>query len=448
MRQFPKVLIISKSLINDRDSAGASLRTWFKEWPKSHLAQLYSGIAVDSGAFCGCNFQVGSEERRFGQIFIRLKNSPLGDAAQPLRRCLRSTAAGPGKLWKKVIYRTGNFLIRSGLWELIFPPLLSPRLRKWIEEFSPEVLFIQSSGISSMRLSRLIHEAYGTPICFNIVDDWVEHLYKESFAAPLMQNVLGHTFRRLLEISSCRFTIGDLMAQEYRNRYGLSFTPLMHCGDSERFPLISNKQENGWRDIEVIYSGSLNSKRWRSLVHLAEASGQLANEGLKVKIIVYTPYVPLEAGSALEGLPTLTVRGALEDADVPGVMSAADILFLPESFDEAARSYTKLSVSTKAHLYMMSRRPILIYGPSEIGTVDYAKREGWGYVVDEEGVAPLVEALKLLINNRGLRESLVLKGDEVAKRNHEGRAIREHLRQSLLGLVKKESKSTDNAKNN
>ena len=69
MTDFPKVLIIVKTLINDIDSGGASLRNWFKEWPREHLAQLYSGVAINRDPFCGFNSQIGSEEWRFGWLF-------------------------------------------------------------------------------------------------------------------------------------------------------------------------------------------------------------------------------------------------------------------------------------------------------------------------------------------------------------------------------------------
>lgn len=35
---------------------------------------------------------------------------------------------------------------------------------------------------------------------------------------------------------------------------------------------------------------------------------------------------------------------------------------------------------------MMSNRPVLVYGPSYSGTVDYADRDGWGLVVSERNV--------------------------------------------------------------
>ena len=220
MTDYPKVLIIIKTLINDIDSGG-SLRNWFKEWPREHLAQLYSGVAINRDPFCGFNFQIGSDERRFGRLFSKLKSSPLGDAAQPFRHMSGSTQNGSNKWWRKAVYKTGKLLTQSGLWELMFPPLLSPNLKLWIETFRPDVLFCQGSDISFMRLPLIIHKAYGTPVCMNTVDDWVEHRYEQTPLARLMQPVVRKTFRNLARVCSQRFTIGDLMAKEYQVRYGV-----------------------------------------------------------------------------------------------------------------------------------------------------------------------------------------------------------------------------------
>jgi glycosyltransferase involved in cell wall biosynthesis len=436
MRDYPRVLIVSKSLINDRESAGASLRNWFKEWPKECLAQLFSGVAFDTGAFCSSNFRLGAQERRFGKLFNRLKGSSLGDAAQPVLQAHKgNVASGRREVWRKAVYNCGSRLIESGLWEFIFPPRLSPRLKDWLRTFGPDVMFIQGADVSFMRLPLMIQDEFRIPICFNILDDWVEHLYEKSPLAPLVQNFVRDTFCRLIGRCTRRFTIGGLMAEEYEKRYGVAFSTLMQCDDLERFSMFANEKKAGPHVVEIVYSGTLALDRWRALVELALAAEALRHEGLAIAITAFAPFVPVEAGDSLNNLPGLTVADALADKDVPRVLSAADILFLPESFDEAIRSYIRLSVSTKAHLYMMSGRPVLVYGPPEIGTVDYARREGWGYVVDREGVEPLTAGLRKVLTERDLRGALVQTGLEVAARNHDGKTVRERLRRDLIECV-------------
>jgi hypothetical protein len=72
--------------------------------------------------------------------------------------------------------------------------------------------------------------------------------------------------------------------------------------------------------------------------------------------------------------------------------------------------------------------------------VEYAAREGWGFVVSEKSMSALREAVRSLINDMGLREKLVTTGKRVAMRNHAGIAVREKLRIRLSTM--KESFST------
>ena len=126
----------------------------------------------------------------------------------------------------------------------------------------------------------------------------------------------------------------------------------------------------------------------------------------------------------------------MPDSEVPALLASADILFLPESFDAGIRSYTKFSVSTKAHLYMMSGRVSLVNGPPEIGTVEYAKRAGWGYVVDEQSVEALADAVEKIATGAELRRALICSSRHTIQKNHSDIAVREQLRTDLLSIAK------------
>ena len=49
---------------------------------------------------------------------------------------------------------------------------------------------------------------------------------------------------------------------------------------------------------------------------------------------------------------------------------------------------------------------------------------------------PLAEAIKKIMSDKALRESIVNKGHDVAMWNHEGATVRERLRRDLLGIVR------------
>lgn len=435
---FPRVLIVIKSQINDVDSTGMSLRNWFHNWPSESLAQIYSGVAGEGAALIGSSFQLGVDERRFGWLFFSLKRSPLSQSAMPYSQAALARGSAPGVLRRfsnMIVRRVGEMIINTGLWELLFPPRLSPLLRAWITEFKPDVMFVQGGDISFMRLPVLIGKEFNIPICFDVVDDWVEHLYKRSVLSPLVQPVVKRSFRRLIEASPLCFAIGPNMVEEYKRRYGVSFKTLMQCADQSRYPVVQERPSQQWDTINIVYSGSLVLDRWRGILELSKAASVLSDRGLRIVINVYAPYLPPEA-AILEGAFAVTLHEAVPDCEVPALLSSADILFLPESFDSSIRSYTRFSISTKAHLYMMSGRLSLVYGPPEIGTVDYARKDGWGFVVNEQSVDALVAALEQMAQSPELRQTLIEKSRLTVQRNHSDRAVREQLRNDLLMIVK------------
>lgn len=440
--EYPRVLIVIKSQVNDVDSTGMSLRNWFHGWPRESLAQVYSGVAGNGADMIGASFQLGVAERKLGRLFFRLKRSSLSQAGMPYGRAELVERVAPNfwrRIYNKLSRRIGGGMISSGLWELLFPPRISPALRAWIEDFKPDVLFVQGGDISFMRLPVQIAKEFNVPICFDVVDDWVEHLYKDGAMSSFIRPVVEESFRRLVESSPLCYAIGPTMAAEYNTRYGVSFKTLMQCADQGRYPAVTERDDLHWHAVKVIYSGSLALDRWRGILELSNAAAILSRKGLMLTIDVYAPYIPPEA-AALEGSFGVALHKAVPDSEVPALLASADILFLPESFDSAIRSYTKFSVSTKAHLYMMSGRVSLVYGPPEIGTVEYAKGAGWGYVVDEQNVDALVDAVGSIAKDPELRSSLLNNARRTVQKNHSDSVVREQLRTDLLAIAKRGSK--------
>src|SRR5665647_2071384 len=73
--EYPRVLIVSGYRINAADTAnnGLLLRNLFGAWPKSHLAQIYSGGDNGDEGFFGAYYQLGPQDRRLGNFFYRMK---------------------------------------------------------------------------------------------------------------------------------------------------------------------------------------------------------------------------------------------------------------------------------------------------------------------------------------------------------------------------------------
>lgn len=429
MKRYPRVLIVTKAQIGDMDSAGAALRGWFGDWPRTHLAQIYSGTPLAKAIFCERTFHLGPEERAWGRMFFRLKRSSLGDSALPYRAPVASAPIRPAR---RLARELGRRLIDTGLWELVFRPRLSPGLRAWVADFNPDVVFAQGCDLTFLTLPLLLHRTFGTPVHFDIVDDWVRHIYRSTSLGSIANFVVQRRFRDMVRVADARHVIGPKMAEVYAERYGARFDQLMQCDNAERFISAVPRRTRPVSVLEIVYSGSLALKRWKGLLDLVDACRTLRARGLSVEVTAYVPFVPQEAAAALRGAEGLRIEPAVADADVPAVLAGADLLFLPESFDSGIAEYISLSLSTKAHLYMFSGRPALVYGPAGIGTVEYARRERWAHVVDCPGVEPLCDAIERLARDSGYRATLVERSKAVRSAHHDAAHVRERLRKALL----------------
>ncbi|MHB9131489.1 MAG: glycosyltransferase family protein [Armatimonadota bacterium] len=432
---YPRVLMVTKSCINNVDGFSASVKNWFHDWPQNHIATLYSGGPEPDHTFCDQCYQLTARDRRWGTLFMRLKHSPLGvqshvTATQPI--LLSSTWRSRGK---RLLRRFGSSLLETGLWETLFPPRLSTHLLQWVADFQPDLLYAQGHDLAFMWLPLLLHKHFGIPICLQISDDWPKELYASSVVAPLIRPVVERTFRELLDSTSIRFSTSEVMSREYWRRYRTSFQPLMISDDFSRFQRAVPRRVAEDHITSIIYTGAISSNRWQSLADLARVAQEINDEGHPIVISAFVTDIPEAARTTFAQFSVLRLYPPLRNDEVPEVCKGADILFLPEGFSPEYYDYIKLSISTKAHLYMMSQRPILLYGPSGVGIVEYGRTWGWAHVVDRNDPVLLRNAIQRLMIDRAYVDRLVHRATEVAEQRHDASVVREYFRKTLLAAT-------------
>ena len=96
-------------------------------------------------------------------------------------------------------------------------------------------------------------------------------------------------------------------------------------------------------------------------------------------------------------------------------LQQADFLLHVESFDEDDINFFKYSLSTKIPEYLSVGRPIICYGPKNVGTVEYLNNRKLGIVSDD--VEELIIQLKAVIGNDSLIDEISHRCVECAK-NH------------------------------
>jgi glycosyltransferase involved in cell wall biosynthesis len=236
-------------------------------------------------------------------------------------------------------------------------------------------------------------------------------------------------------------TISEAMAEEYGRRYGLRFEDFMNCASvpAECPPLCDVPPGS---PLKLVYVGGLHLNRWQAIRRIGEALDQLAEEGIPAELEIHAPETDFKLyAPQFEGIRTIRSGGSLTQEQIPAALRDADVLVHVESFDDASRRYTRLSISTKIPQYLAAGRPIFGYGPMEVASCGYLQSSACGVVVGVPDPQKILETLRTLLENSTMRRNCGRRAWEQACRRHDEKAVRERFR-ALLAEAAQPSKRT------
>lgn len=423
---YPRVLVIALGRINkcDNYNNGLLLRNLFgNEWPRDRLAQIYSSGDTGDSGFFGKYYKLQATDRRFGQLFYFLKsnsssNQNIGpNTEKAIESCQRLNLIS----WSK--QQAVRLLIDTGLYELIFRPRLSKELLKFVAEFKPDVIFAQGYNLTFCWLPLLLKNLNGTKLAVLTTDDWPKYLYAGMQGEPkylqfLMRPAVERTAFDFFKSADIPFAFGEPMANEYTNRYRKKFLSINHTDSPKRFENCTKHATYNANEKTIIAIGTFNHFRWPLLLDADAACEVLSRNGCPVRILVLSSSVEEEGRRALENAKFVDILPDPGNDELPGYLKAADALLLIESFDETFVSAIELSVSSKAHLFMFSQKPIIVYAAEKTGIAKYAVSHGWAEFVGVRSSAQLAASIRKVFENKAVADELVKKANSVAHQKH------------------------------
>ncbi len=421
----PRVLVVSPSVFNNYSGGGVLLTNLFRGWPMDSLATVHGDPLPVDHSVCDRFFRVGTDEIHWAW--------PLSLLQGKNRSPESTSTAGDGLRLKG-----GESGLRKALKRAIAPEFpwdsnLSPRLTAWIEEFRPEVIYVLPGG-AYMRLATAISDRWNIPVVAHVMDDWPSVPLGGLFGGLVLRR-LRRDFRRLLSRTAIRLSISEPMAAVYRERYGSEFQVFQNPADlSERLPHVKRVWAAG-TPFRVVYIGSiLHLSQLKSLCDVAAAVESLHRKGHAIRLDIYSMASDSHADELRAGA-AVGLNPACGEEDVFRTLTSADLLVLPVNFDAASRRYIRFSMPAKIPLYLISGTPILVYGPPDVASVQYAGAAGWGEVVSRQSGAELEAAILKLMGDSVRREQLGRRGIEVAIGNHDAAAVRARFQEQLRNAV-------------
>jgi len=420
--RYPRVLVVALGRINAADTAnnGLLLRNLFGRWPRENLAQIYSSGDNGDEGFFGCYYRLGPQDRRLGRLFYRFK----AEAQEGVTGANAVTASGNTLSSKAASLRAlaKRLLVDSGLYEMIFQPRLSREMLAWVEKFRPDAIFAQGYNLAFTWLPLMLAHRLQLPIVYYPTDDWSDNRYHPvlnptPFVSRLARRAVIISSRKLVDVSTVRVAFNRFMQEEYLERYGKEFTVLMHGDDFSRFEAIPPRRSIGLDICWIVCTGDFDRYRWPLLGDLDQACDILHAKGFNVRATVFPVNFPSGTSSLANDFHHLCFEPCPSHTGLASVLRGADILFLPERFDQTVK-LIRLSVSSKAHLFMFSGRPIVVYSDPVTGIVRYAKEDGWAAVVDRRDPHLLAGTFEKLIIDENERQRLIAGARGVAVKNH------------------------------
>ncbi len=263
-----------------------------------------------------------------------------------------------------------------------------------------------------------IHMLTGVPIFMYIMDDPVGAQRRDG-SQPLLYSML---MPRLVRACKQVWGVSDGMCEYFEITYGVkcrSLLPLVDLDDFQQKTVV--KPSDLDCVLDIVYTGSIYSAQLDAVRRLVRVLGQESdrndNARIKTQLTLYTS-APVEALDRLGLVGKNVRRDEVKHKDIASVIAAADVAFLPLSFEADMRHIVETSFPSKIAEYLAGGVPILVHAPSYSTVAKYCREHSCGLVVDEPSESSLREALIRLSTDTALRATLAAKALETARENH------------------------------
>lgn len=435
MTHYPKILIIGQSF-NKKSGGGVTISNLFKGWPKNRLAvasntNLYSDLDT---SVCDTYYQLAYNGKLhpfpLNIILPKIKTGilPVNNVTDD-----NNTTAVPVKSGKfKFVYSFLSAAIHFlGVYNVFYKLKITPAFKEWVTNYNPDVIYTQ---LASLELIRFVDELQGCtkkPIVIHIMDDWPLTINKPGILYNYWQSKIDTEFRSLLKKTALLMSISNTMGEEYKKRYGMDSVAFHNPIDIDFWKPKVEKDYTVNNTFKILYAGRIGFGIENSIAEIAAAVTDVAAEN---KNIVFE----IQTGDA-EALQKLVqfndnvkwIRPTAYNA-LPAKFASADLLLLPQDFDEKSVRFLRYSFPTKVSEYMISGTPVLVYGDESTGLTKYALKEQWAYVVTQQNKQALVHAIKELCSNPALRKTLAQRAQAMAIEKEDAVKVREAFKNSLI----------------
>ena len=409
--EYPKVLVISHNVFGRNVSMGKTLSTYFENWPKEKLCQIYFRAEVPTTHICEQYFRITD--------FDLLKDPFQADNRGDI---LTAADIEPDRVTSKndyghitALYQTGSkhkpwtYFARNTLWKL--RSWENPKLDQWVRNCHPDVIFYAAGDyLFSYEIALHISKKYDIPLVVSIVDDYY---FQRPSARGLLAKWNTHQFRKTMEkLMGCvksAFYVHPVMERMYWQNFSTAGSvlyknaPICQSAESVRTPL------------RIAYFGTLGLKRDIALTEIGRTIRRLVPDN-SILLDVYSAEIRSDILKVMTKENGIRFHGQVSAEEVARIQEESNILVLAESTSPELTERLRCSLSTKVPEYLGSNRCLLAYGPAEAGSISYLLENKVGCVATNP--QELEEKLREILFSPDARAAYAKGQRELALKNH------------------------------
>lgn len=434
-KNYCKILIVGQ-YFNTNSGGGITMTNLFQGWNKDYIAVAAADINNPNFDICDKYYQLGHLENRkqfpfnLNKSRQHLRSGLLPVNKQPVPTLpLSVSALHSKKSTLKNLYV--DFLNSTGLTHYKHRYKISKDFLKWVQEYSPDIIYSQLSSLDLILFIRDLHRKLQIPIAIHIMDDWPTTISQEGIFKSYWKKVIDREFRNLLPNAKVLMGISESMNKEYKKRYGYNFTPFHNPIDIKFWGASSKKNYELNGTFTILYAGRIGTGIQNCFFEVAEAIGNLISKGFKIELHIQATNFN-EIFNDLAKFSFIKINDAVDYKELPMIFGAADLLLLPNDFETKSVSFLRYSMPTKASEYMISGTPILLYSSIETAVTKHAIKYNWAYVVSEKNAKKLESAILEIYKNQELRSKLSNIAREYAINNYDSTKIKTQFKNSFL----------------
>mgnify|MGYP004514605313 CR=1 FL=1 len=408
-----KVLIISHNPFSTYQSMGKTFLSLFSKFDKEELCQLYIYPTIPDVDVCNSYYRITDKDvlksyLHFGKVSSREIKSDEID--------ITVHEKFENKKDEKLYNREKNYFTMIGrdlMWK--FSKYYNNSLKKWISKEKPTCIFLAPGEAKFIYdLAMKISHDYKIPIITYICDEFYFIKRPKKLLGKIQLQLLQNKISKLMKNTEEIVTICDELNKQYSEKFNVPAVTIM---TGTNFQIAEEPKKLDQID-SITYLGNLAYKRDESILEIGKALDNLReNHGIECKLKLYTSNLDEKMKEAIKNSESIEYCGYVTGDAFVKAFHEAQMLLHIESFDEKCIDRVKNSISTKIADSLASGIPLLAYGPSNIASISYLKRNECAYVITQKEL--LEEKLKQVLLDEEKRMEIIKNGLLVAKKNHD-----------------------------